>query len=336
MATYKVVKLKSLTPLHIGTGRENYDFSSSELHSDVISSALAAMYAQQNKGEKVYDFLDSFALSSAFPFWKGFYFFPKMQGRLNVKIEGKEEHEYRKKLKNIKFIEFSIWNKLIKGECVTVQNEQVRGNFVIPTTLISDEFDKEKIFISQVNERVTVARGDNGNATPFFFDWKYFSKDGGLFFLTQFNTSDNSIETKFNDALSLLSEYGIGTDKNVGGGHFDFDTDEIELSESEDADKFLLLSNYIPSKDEFSKMNINSSKYELILRNGFIAGSDNPNLRHLRKKSVYVFKTGSIISSTETPKGKIVNLRPEWNDIQLHDVYRSGKPICIKIKEGDL
>ena len=43
MATFTVIRMTHFSPLHIGTGKENYDFSASDLHSDTLLSALAAM-----------------------------------------------------------------------------------------------------------------------------------------------------------------------------------------------------------------------------------------------------------------------------------------------------
>ena len=34
----------------------------------------------------------------------------------------------------------------------------------------------------------------------------------------------------------------------------------------------------------------------------------------------------------EILKGKIVDLRPRWNDSRMHPVFRSGKPFVAKIK----
>ena len=56
------------SPLHIGTGKENYDFSASDLHSDTLLSALAAMRVQMGQTENLESFLSSFLLSSAFLF----------------------------------------------------------------------------------------------------------------------------------------------------------------------------------------------------------------------------------------------------------------------------
>ena len=64
-----IIKFKNLTPLHIGTGKENYDFSSSVLHSDTLSAALASLRAQKGKSSDIESFLMSFAISSAFPYF---------------------------------------------------------------------------------------------------------------------------------------------------------------------------------------------------------------------------------------------------------------------------
>ena len=78
MPTYKIIKLKNLTPLHIGTGKENqYDFSAADLHSDTLSAALAALRAQQGQADDIETFLQSFSLSSAFPYWNDICFLPK-------------------------------------------------------------------------------------------------------------------------------------------------------------------------------------------------------------------------------------------------------------------
>ena len=74
MATYTIIKLKNLSPLHIGTGKENYDFSAAELQSDTLSAALAAIRAQKGKTDDLAEFLDSFKLSSAFPFIDNHFF----------------------------------------------------------------------------------------------------------------------------------------------------------------------------------------------------------------------------------------------------------------------
>jgi len=46
MSEYKIIKFTQLTPLHVGTGKEDYDSSAGMLQSDTLSAALAAIRSQ--------------------------------------------------------------------------------------------------------------------------------------------------------------------------------------------------------------------------------------------------------------------------------------------------
>lgn len=311
-----------MSPLHIGTGKENYDFSASELQSDTISSALASIRAQNGKTGDIEDFLNSFSVSSAFPFWKDYYFLPKIQGKLNVRVKGQDEHQYRKKLKKVQFIESSIWQKLASGVEVEIEEGQIQKEFILPVVCQSDF----KISKSQVSQRVSVPRGDGQEAEPFFFDWRYFSSDAGLYCLVDTDTK------KFDEIKTLFEQlgvWGIGTDRNVGGGKFEVEHSSLEITEPNGANMTVLLSLYIPGETEFGSFDLDNSRYNLVLRGGYISGSDNENFRHLRKKSVYMFDVGSVFP-LQNIAGKIVNLRPKWEG--MHDIFRSGKPLTLPIK----
>ncbi len=323
MPIYKVIKLKNLTPLHIGTGKENYDFSSSELQSDTISAALAAIRAQKGKSDDLENFLSSFLISSAFPFWKNRYFMPKMQGKIAINIKGEEEHAMRKQLKKVKFVEKDIWQELINGKQVTIDKHQLQGEFI---TLVDTIGTHSKGTVSQ---RVSVPRGEQGNAEPFFFEWRFFDPRGGLFCLLK---CDDDVFDEIVELFKLLGESGLGTDKNIGGGKFEVETVELDLPETDDATHKMLLSLYIPTEIELNKLNLSQSKYNLMLRGGFMAGSNEVNFRHLRKKSVYMFTVGSVFKCQTDLKGKIVDLQPDWNDANMHSVYRSGLAFSIPIK----
>jgi len=323
MATYHIIKMKFLTPIHIGKGKETYDVSSSELHSDTLIAALAAMKAQRGQTEHLEEFMSSFTLSSAFPYSGQSYFFPKPIGKINLKVRNKEEHEYRKKLKNIRFIERSIFASLTKGECKDIDEAAIQGAFVV------DMKDKwRQPYMNQVSQRVSVPR-DGGDAAPFFFDWKYFDKNAGLYCLTD---ATGELFEEILDLFKQLGEAGLGTDKNVGGGKFDVEAGEMELPVVQDANAIMLLSLYLPMKEEMDKLQLEQSKYSLVLRGGYMAGSDVETFRHLWKKSVYMFDVGSVFPVVQSLKGKIVNLSPDWNDENMHPVYRSGKPFCLPVK----
>lgn len=326
MATYTLVKFKNMTPLHIGTGKENYDFSSSDLHSDTLSSALVAIKMQTAGEDNLKSFMESFTVSSAFPFIGDRFFLPKPCGRINVQVTDADEYVVRKKLKKLRFVETELWNDLIAGKKLTVKNRQLNGAF-----LLSDSSDSSFTipFKSQVNQRVSVPREDGKDAEPFFFEWTYFSANSGLYCLLDAPLDKRD---ELFQLFQRLGENGLGTDRNVGGGKFDVEMTELSIQDVASADSLLLLSLFIPTEEDLQNLDLEDSRYELLQRGGYIAGSQDPGFRHLWKKSVYMFNVGSVFHTTGSLEGKVVDLKPDWNDERMHPVFRSGKPFIIPIK----
>ena len=325
MAAYTLIKLKEMSPLHMGTGKENYDFSASHLHSDTLSAALAAMKVRHGGGNGVKEFMNSFVISSAFPYMGDHFFLPRPLGKIEVEFYDCDEYISRKKLKSIKFIEQDLWKKLVAGEKVVVSISQLKNGF-----LLSNVEDFKQPYKSAVHQRVTVPRADEQDAEPFFFDWTFFEKNAGLYCLVDATgTTLNELKRLF----ELLGEYGIGTDKNVGGGKFIIETQPFVMPDISEAHNQMLLSLYIPTEDELSFIDLENSRYELCQRGGYMAGSQENDFWHLRKKSVYMLGVGSILKTTAVLKGKVVDLQPtDYNDSRMHPVYRSGKPFVVPVK----
>lgn len=328
MADFTIFKLKNLTPLHIGTGKENYDFSSDELSSDTISAALASVRAQQGMTDKIDTFLQSFTISSAFPFIGDVLFLPRPMGRLAISVKDMEEHQYRKELKKVKYIELSLWKDLVNGKHIIINHSQINKEFILPDSLDSVSSPSSK----QVIQRVTINR-DIQKTEPFFFEWQYFSPSSGLFFII--NADKDVLEELFHLAISL-GETGLGTDKNIGGGKFQVEQATISLSNASNPTDSMLLSTYIPTEEEMPLINLQTATYSILQRNGYIAGSEIDKFQHLRKKSIYMFNTGSSFKTLVPLEGKVVDLRPDWNDATLHSVFRSGKPFVIQIHKDVL
>jgi CRISPR type III-A-associated RAMP protein Csm4 len=175
---------------------------------------------------------------------------------------------------------------------------------------------------------VTVPVGVNETAVPFFFEWTFFSKEAGLFVIVD---APDELFQELNSLTKELGVNGIGSDRNVGGGHFEIIADEIDIDVPQNANSQILLSLFIPEKEELDLLKLKDSQYSLIQRGGFIAGSSVYEFRHLRRKSVYMFEEGSVFPNFEKLKGKIVNLAPTWNDKRMHKVLRSGKPFTLPI-----
>ena len=248
---------------------------------------------------------------------------PKPQGRILVEVEGEEEYMYRKQLKKVQYLELSLWKRIIRGEKISVKASQIVRDYIVDekTTLPT-------LYDTQVNERVFVPR-NTIDADPFFFEWTFSHQEAGLFVLTD---ATGVLLEEICELMKMLGEQGIGTDKNVGGGKFVPQiSGSLNVETSTDANARLLLSLYIPKKEEFSNISLEESLFNLCKRGGFIAGSEHPQFRHLRKRSVFMFGVGSILKTNQDLIGKIVNLRPDWNDQSLHPVFRSGRALSLPI-----
>ncbi len=325
MITYKIVKFCNLTPLHLGTGRDDYSSVAPDLHSDTLSAALAAMLVQVSDNADVKSFMESFTISSAFPFVGNRLFLPKPIGRLAV--QGCKEESVRKRLKKLKYLELPVWAQVVSGETPAICEKQLAGEF-----LLADGENDIKPYSSQVNQRVSV-NIEEGNTVPFYFKWKYYSPDAGLFCIVDAN---DEMMTKLIELFKLLGETGIGSSKSVGGGKFDIQIENIELPTVADADSTLLLSLYIPTREELDTLDLEHSRYDLLRRGGYMAGSNITEFQHLLKESVYMMSTGSLLNGVNALRGRIADVTPKWNNAHMHRVLRSGCPIVIPVKKQDV
>lgn len=319
MARYAIIKLCHLSPLHIGTGRESYDTSSAWLHSDTLASALASLKAQRGDSD-VAEFMSQLVVSSAFPFYKDLQFLPKAHGRVRFA----NEEKCRKSLKRVTFIEQSLWTRLAAGGQLSESDVTIDGDFMYPAGRRCATMSR-----TQTTQRVRVYADTEKDAEPFFFEWRYFDHEAGLYFLT---TATGLLLDELVTLATMLGETGLGTDRNVGGGHFEVEVSEVEINNTPNADAQVLLSLFIPDRQDMPNLNLEDARYGLLRRGGFAAGSSIESLRHLRKRSVYMFDEGSVFP-TQTPLGgTVVDLRPDWNAPAIHPMLRSGKPFFLPYK----
>jgi len=324
MARYTIVKLIFHSPLHIGKGLgDAYDTAEKALHSDTISGALTAAYCMLFPGEDPLRFMNLYKLSSAFPFYKGNYFLPKPLTKINICLSVDEEYEYKKKLKKIEYIEIPLWQKLILGYPLEIKKENLSksGRF-----LCLGAAPQGEPFKDELHQRVTVPR-DGGDAVPYYLDRRFFAENAGLFFILE--TDGNTLDI-IKKSLDYLKDIGFGTDKSVGNGQFHFEISSIEIELPTLSTRQMLLSLSCPERNDISTDMLKASSYLLMKRGGFIAGTSMNQFRHLRKKSVYMFVEGSVFPAKHF-SGKIENVRPEWNDEELHPVYRDGRAFFLPV-----
>ena len=152
-------------------------------------------------------------------------------------------------------------------------------------------------------------------------------------------------QEKFENVLESLSLTGIGGKRSAGYGEFSitddgmiFDGEDFDIIESEDdkfineslykeSEKYLLLSSYLPQKDEIEKIKNKENGYQLIKRSGFVNSpkySENPQ----KRKQVYMISSGAVLNFK--PAGRLADLKLHGN----HSIYRMGKPIVIGVTYG--
>lgn len=326
MATFTRIIFRNMSPIHLGTGRDSYDTALSVLSSDTLSSALAAVRAMEGRQDGIDRFLRSFTVSSAFPYFGDEFYLPRPQGRLDIRVKGLEEKEYRKKLKKLRYISSSLWLELMNGKTVEIKPTQLQGDFL--TVMAEDDFRPPMLHV--VNQRVMVPREEGRDAVPFMFEWTFFQhgeKESGLYCLVD---GGKEITEEVVSLFKDLGTLGIGSDRTAGGGFFDVETDEVEWQQSS-GNAVMLLSAYIPKESELEHLNLPLSNYSILKRGGFMAGSSNENMRKLRRKTVYMFDVGSVFQTNHLLEGTVVDLAPQWNASDMHPVFRSGRPLFVNV-----
>jgi len=329
MKKFKCIKLNFISPLHLGRGvGEAYDTGSRMLHSDTISAALASARVQFFGDKNLNIFMESLKVSSAFPFFQDSFFFPKPMMKLNLDIQGKDEYQLAKNLKELEYIEQPVFEQLIAGKKIMINENQFSKN---KKYLWNKNVPDQHIIKTDVHQRVTIPPEGQGETKPYYVERLFFKKNAGLFFLLECDNTQTMREMEV--ALKYLEDTGIGTDRSVGNGFFKSEIIELQLDLPEDNNWSMTLSLFCPDKEEIFSLLDGNPAYLLEKRGGFIAGAFNEKFRHLRKKSVFMFSEGSVFKASRL-RGKVLDLRPNWDDKQLHQVFRSGIPFSIPVNNN--
>lgn len=330
-------------PVHFGKGRDELDKTELVFHSDSLKSAIysvgLSMFDQWNDADY---FFNQFRISSCFPFAKDQFFLPRPMINKNININGIENDLIPKKVKKLQYLEKSVFADFInQEENLTINKEQITpdGVFICTGKEAYTDMDQNgnlsviSFYQSDVQQRVAVMpEGEEDQSRPYYVERIFFLDNCGLYCIADFKNPD--IENQVINAFKLLSENGIGTDRTVGNGYFDFDADmdvfDFEMDIKTRKDSYLSLGLFLPTNEDHKMIDFDQSSWTLLKRGGYIAGSQIEDFRHLRKKSVYMFGEGSVFKTNESPESNYVNLAPSWNDQRMHKVWRDGKCLMLK------
>ena len=320
----EIAKLYFTSPLHLSKGKSVLDESFDVLHADTLKSALfvCALELGLVTGDDAKSFLESFTISSAFPFVEKELFFPKPEW-ISSALTGSLAENDKKKFKKIHFIGQTFFETILDGTLNALDNKCFKETKYYTATDIGEN----QPYKSETVQRVVVNRTGEEEPTTFYTERLYFTEGCGLYFIIDVPDAKRDI---INAALKLLGDNGIGSDKSVGNGQFEFNGFEpFDFQEAKDAKHQIALSLYCPTETEIKdEAFLNDSAYSLIKRGGYIANPDNFNNSTLRKKSIVMFTEGSVFPRSKTLVGDVKDLKPNMPTVE-HSIWRDGRALFL-------
>ena len=337
MAKFRLYKLHFTSPFHVNDQRSDDGTSQHVIHSDVLYAALMSCLAKfgqpiPNDGEL------RFTVTSLFPYYQAtsnsspVYFLPIP---LLNQFPDDVPKENIKALKKVKWIDADLYEGILAGNRLLQGNmgdlSYIQGNYYSRQKIYEDHDGSSEFVHSEVVQRVKIAdRTGRSDAKPYYVERITFADESGIYFLAQGDT------TILEKALRLLSVEGIGSDRNIGFGYFDFEICDIEFGIPESAGHLVSLSFFIPESEEQLNGMLDSEKvaYDFTRRSGWIT---TPPYNTLRKNAIYGFLPGSVFRNIHDCKvqclGRIVDLCPNVGENSPnHPIWRNGKSIMLPIK----
>ena len=323
---YKAYVLHFTSPLHIGNAREDYGSCQKTVASDSMYAALTSTLAEVGHPLPADGDLGC-VISSLFPFREmdeqreRVYFFPRPFSPVHPRTENPADN---KLLKKVKWVDSYWLQKLLKGDGMPTRTDQMKS---IHGEYLTRGYWKEDFIISAEMQRVAIAARDRSEPPmPFYMDKVLFRGRSGLFFLCEGDTS------LVDAAMPILQQSGLGTDKAVGNGAFEYEVDEIDLEVPNEATAAMCLSVYIPSSKAELEAGLShpAAAYTLSRRGGWIASQEK---MLLRKRAIYALAEGSVLARQAEcdVAGRIVDLNPSEALVE-HPVWRCGKALFLPLK----
>lgn len=336
MATFKIYKLHFTAPLHISDQHEDLGSSQKTIHSDTLYAALMSCLAKM--GHRILDDGDlGFTVSSLFPYFQKVensspvYFLPIPMQAKQAELA---DASMVKKVKKVQWVDSALYSSVLAGKPLFNGTSNylscIQDSYLSQQELLEDVNGSREFIRSEVSQRVTLqSRTGEDDAKPFYVDKILFRYHSGFYFIAEGDT------VLLEKALHILSIEGIGTDRNVGFGLFDFFSDTLTIDLPQNANHQLSLSLFIPeSKEQLATlMQSNHVSYDFVRRGGWITTYPYTTLR---KNAIYGFLPGSVFSKEPdadcTALGKIVDLKPEATEEEItHPIWRNGKSIMLPI-----
>lgn len=338
--TFQVARLRFTAPLHIGSVRDNLAPSETQVHSDTLYAAIMHVWAML--GYEVPK-EPPFAISSLFPYTqsgKGAYryFLPLPLFRNEATFSGgnsTQNPKYEKQQKKVAWVDTSAFEQMAAGKPLPVG--EFDAEILRYTNLQGAYYSSQpmgEVYKARVTPRATISRDGDEDTQIFYIERLHFASDAGLYLLYQADTPET--EQMLKNALDVLQDEGIGTDRTVGNGFFRVSYDNLTLALPEPSGLYTNLSLFCPeSADQLAPMLAEPAcRWDTLRRGGWITAN---GMRTLRKQDTTMLREGSVLhlphGSGFVPQlGVTRDVTPEIiQSTRPHPIYRTGKALFVPI-----
>lgn len=326
------------TPVHFGLegiGQERIDHT---VHSDTLWGAILDKWLLLYDDDPATLCREpSFTVSSAFPLIDGIRFYPVPTGALSRVMTDVAHLETGaiplelKDLKKIRYVAERLLFAILSGKEPLLADLTRDSVYPYPLEpkkgtggprLYATEAQRPRVAVDQVNDGVQ-------EGTFFYSTDLFFNRKSGLSFFATF--ASREAQNRFEAALRLLGDTGLGADRSVGRGAFTFTSTQSRLPEVKNANAHLLLSLYYPTRKEVAEGVLNSpvSAYGLTRRTGHAGGVA---VGRFRRADCWMVTEGSVLPFR--PTGGVPRVLTASGPIP-HDVYRFGRAFCLPMNRRD-
>ncbi len=340
--TFQAVCIRPKSFFHFGEKGIGIEEVSPYPHSDTIFSAMCfshlQLYGQEELEMLLCNFITRnppFLLSSVFPFYgedsPKIFLFPKPH---IIPMDIDHEGGSWDKLKKASYISKTVFEDCLVNGVESILRGLSDGNLCLKGETILDESEAsllkvEKLYEKRQSPRNTIKRLKPTSTIYYIGATSY--TNSGMYLLM--NTTEEYIG-RIDNVLNLLRDEGIGGERTLGYGRFDFFREKLEMIEADESEAFVTLSLYHPTEDEVKifAANVRLLRYKLLTRDGFALS---PMIKGgKRKRRVRMMLEGSVFPRIEGRSlyGGFPKVLSK-DKTGSHAVYRYGYafPLAIKV-----
>jgi len=353
----QVYHLALRSALHVGSTGVGHEGTLTYMPSDTLFGALVSTWAWQGDAPALAARLapfeagqPPFLLTSAFPYAGAVRLYPRPE--TDPPVAEPTRQQLGKKLRGITHVSETILHRWLAGDTLDdtlvtdaggvvlnfIQKARIwvttaeRNSIAATLELPADEPDLLQIWGENVVPHVSVDRISNA-PNLFHTGRAYYASGCGLWFGVQWR--DPAARPWLEEALSLMSDGGMGGLRSTGHGRFDWRREDAPgLPVPAVGDFAFLLSRTALAQTEMTALTAPASSYRLVTVGGWCGNEGEPPRK---RRPVRLVAEGSVVQWSRDPLGRLVDVNPvRPEDALPHPVYRYGFGLGLRTGRGRL